>query len=160
MSILDPRLWLAALAIAAAMFFVGKYDERRVWVAREAAASATAQTKLDEATKRADIADSTMKTKVKEAEDEKDKQVAVVNRKLDTALNELRSRPARRANAGAQGAGTVGQCAGASGAELSKPDAGFLTREAARADSYIIELNACNVRYDDVAREINKLAPQ
>ena len=157
MSILDPRLWLAALAIAAAMFFVGKFDERRVWVAREAAASATAKTDLDAATVRADTAESTMKAKIKEADDEKVKQVAIANSKLATALNELRARPARRANASGEGAGTVGQCAGASGAELSKPDAGFLAGEAARADNYINELNACNVRYDGVATEINKL---
>lgn len=37
-------------------------------------------------------------------------------------------------------------CAGASGAELSQPDAGFLVGEAARADELAIALRACQAR--------------
>lgn len=158
-TILDLRLWIAGLVIAAVAFFAGRIDERRVWVARQDAASNSAQAKLYAAKERANAAESAIQTKVKEANDDRDKKVAAISNKLATALNELRARPARRADANSQDSGTTGKCAGASGAELSRPDAGFLEREAARADRYVIELNACNARYDGVADSINTLAP-
>lgn len=72
---------------------------------------------------------------------------AVTQRNLDIALNGLRDRPERhlpddsRAN-----------CAGASGAELSRQDAGFLVREAARAERLQAALDAC-YKYADTLRK-------
>lgn len=77
---------------------------------------------------------------------------AGTQRLLDTALNGLRDRPERhlpndpRAN-----------CAGASGAELSRPDAGFLVREATRAERLQAALDACYKQYDAVKRKSNGL---
>lgn len=53
MSALDPRLWLALIALSAAAYFAGDYSASRKYKAREAAANTAAKTKLDDATDRA-----------------------------------------------------------------------------------------------------------
>jgi hypothetical protein len=55
----------------------------------------------------------------------------------DAALRRLRERPERVP------AAATPACDGASGAQLSRPDAGFLTGEAARADQLRADLDAC-----------------
>ena len=72
---------------------------------------------------------------------------AVTQRNLDTALNGLRDRPERHLS---NDTGTV--CKGASGAELSRPDAVFLVREAARGDRLQAALDACYT-YADTLRK-------
>lgn len=67
-------------------------------------------------------------------------ELAAVNRRLSGELRRLRERPARAAEL--PGAARA-ECAGATGAELSGPDAGFLAREAARADRLRAGLKAC-----------------
>lgn len=66
----------------------------------------------------------------------KNEQIRAVNNRLTAALSELRNRPDRMPN-------TPQDCKGASGSELSKQDAEFLIREAARADQLRAALNAC-----------------
>lgn len=66
--------------------------------------------------------------------------VAGVQRNLDAALGELRNRPERPSGVPE---GARADCAGASGAELSRSDAEFLDREAARADTQRAGLVAC-----------------
>ena len=73
---------------------------------------------------------------------------AVTQRNLDIALNSLRDRPDRhlpndpRAN-----------CKGASGDELSRADAVFLTRLAARADRIQSALDACYTYADTLTKK-------
>lgn len=62
--------------------------------------------------------------------------------KLNDALNRLRDREVRKGKA------AKANCKGTTGAELSREDAEFLTREAARGDEYAIALQAC-YRYAD-----------
>ncbi len=66
--------------------------------------------------------------------------VSTIRRNLDIALDSLRDRPDRPA--GVPEATRPG-CAGSTGAELSRPDAEFLVREAARADDIRAGLDAC-----------------
>ena len=66
----------------------------------------------------------------------KNEQIRAVNNRLANALGELRNRPSRMPD-------TPQNCKGASGSELSKQDAEFLIREAARADQLRAALNAC-----------------
>lgn len=66
----------------------------------------------------------------------KNEQIRAVNNRLANALGELRHRSSRMPD-------TAQNCKGASGSELSKPDAEFLIREAARADQLRAALNAC-----------------
>jgi len=72
---------------------------------------------------------------------------AVTQRNLDIALNGLRDRPER-----AMPDDSRAGCKGASGAELSRPDAGFLVREAARGDRLQAALTACYA-YADTLRK-------
>lgn len=67
-----------------------------------------------------------------------------VNRKLSDALERLRKRPERRSDP------ARAACEGGTGAELSGPDAGFLEREAARADELRASLIACYQWIDQV----------
>ena len=60
-----------------------------------------------------------------------------LNARLVDALGRLRDRPVRASEA------TRANCEGASGAELSRPDAEFLTREAARGDRCAVALQRC-----------------
>lgn len=72
---------------------------------------------------------------------------AVTQRNLDIALDSLRDRPDR-----AMPDDSRAGCKGASGAELSRPDAGFLVREAARGDRLQAALTACYA-YADTLRK-------
>lgn len=65
-----------------------------------------------------------------------------IQRRLDAALGELRKRPQRMPEAAAA------KCQGASGRELSGPDAGFLEREAAHADRLQAALARCYAEQD------------
>lgn len=76
-------------------------------------------------------------------------QMAGVRRTLDAALDGLRDRPERPAGVSAA---ARADCAGGTGAELSRPDAEFLVREAARADTLRAALAACYAYADTVRR--------
>lgn len=73
---------------------------------------------------------------------------AVTQRNLDIALNGLRDRPER-----AMPDDSRAGCKGATGAELSRPDAGFLVREAARADRLQSALTACYAYADKLRKK-------
>lgn len=76
----------------------------------------------------------------------KDEKIRNINDRLLAALGELRNRPERRSPA----AGDIATCQGSTGADLSRPDAGFLTREAARADTLRAGLEACYLQYESL----------
>lgn len=71
-----------------------------------------------------------------------------INSKLNGDLDKLRKRAARRQPA----SGTNTICEGATGKSLSSADAGFLTREAARADKLRIGLKTCYDYADSVSQ--------
>jgi hypothetical protein len=73
--------------------------------------------------------------------------VRVVNRKLADALERLRKRPERLPE------DARAACEGGTGAELSGQDAGFLEREAARADELRAALDACYGWIDSVKQK-------
>ena len=60
----------------------------------------------------------------------------------------MRERPLRGANV----PGTAGACPPATGAQLSREDAEFLAREAARDDAVVARLKACHQVYSDAKR--------
>ena len=68
-------------------------------------------------------------------------------RNLDLALDSLRDRPERP---GGMPETARSGCAGGTGAELSRADAEFLSREAARADELRAGLDACYSAVDAV----------
>lgn len=73
---------------------------------------------------------------------EKDAQIKVINNQLVDAISQLRSRPSNATK-------TInGQ--DCNGATLSAPDAEFLVREASRADTIRIGLEACYKQYESI----------
>ena len=76
-----------------------------------------------------------------------DAKLAATRRNLDAALNGLRDRPDRPA-ADTKPTGT--DCTCSTGAGLCKQDAEFLVREASRADSIRVGLEACHEFADKV----------
>ena len=74
----------------------------------------------------------------------KDAEITIIRGQLDAALVSLRERPLR----GADLSGSAGACPPATGAQLSREDAEFLAREAARADAVVAELNYCRRTYE------------
>jgi hypothetical protein len=85
--------------------------------------------------------------RVRDAMQKQSDDVAAVNRGLVADLDELRKRSSRPAVPRAPAA----EQPGATGAELSREDAGFLAREAARADELRAALRACYDYADTVA---------
>jgi len=73
-------------------------------------------------------------------EDAKDRDLRDISTRLADALERLRNRPERLPEAERP------FCAGSTGRELSGPDAAFLERLAARADTLRAELGACYER--------------
>ena len=80
---------------------------------------------------------------------QKDAEIKVINNKLQSALSELRQRQDRPSSAD-----TARDCKGATGAELSRQDAEFLAREAARADQLRSALELCYRQYDTVRESL------
>lgn len=74
-------------------------------------------------------------------------EVRRLSAELERARSELRNRPDRMPEASRQA------CAGATGAELSRPDAEFLVGEAARGDQLRADLQACLGWIEEVTRQ-------
>lgn len=70
--------------------------------------------------------------------------ITAIESERDAALERLRNRPVRTIEAASP------NCSGATGAQLSREDAEFLTREAARGDEYAIALQACYKYADEI----------
>ena len=152
----DPRLWLAALALGASAYFAGGHNEARYWQAREVAATAKAKAILDQAIIAKDQAEATMRSTISDIKNDQQSKITTITASRDAALRELRRRPARRPDAGTGNPAATSECRGASGAELSKEDAGFLVGEAARADVDAERLNACLVGYEEARKVWSK----
>lgn len=81
----------------------------------------------------------------------KDNEIKIISSKLQSTLSELRQRQDRLSSAD-----TARDCKGTTGAELSRQDAEFLTREAARADQLRSALELCYRQYDTVREMLLK----
>lgn len=129
-ALLDPRLWLVALALllmaAVGGYAKGRSDER-----------GRVQAELLKRTEQARQVEQEWARKVKVLGDAKDAEIDRINGRLADALERLRKRPERLPEP------ARAACAGATGAQLSGPDAGFLEREAARADALRAALEQC-----------------
>jgi hypothetical protein len=78
----------------------------------------------------------------------RDEQIRTITKRLNTAIDELQQRPPRSASNPTDTA----SCSGATGAELSREDAEFLSREAARADTVVEQLNYCIAQYQSITK--------
>jgi hypothetical protein len=85
----------------------------------------------------------------------KNEQIDRINADLALALERLHNRPARPGESSLPGDTATGPNPGCTGAQLWQEDAGFLRREAARADRLLADLAQCQVQYN-AAREAVK----
>ncbi len=86
---------------------------------------------------------------IAQAQEKRNVEVATVNRKLNTALVELRRRPERTVTATrSEVPNAPTACAGTTGTELARGDAEFLAGYAADAARLEAELNKCEAAYN------------
>ena len=86
-----------------------------------------------------------------QAQEIRNVEVANINRKLSTALVELRSRPERIVTVTrSEMPGTPAACAGTTGAELARGDAEFLAGYAADAARLEAALKQCEAQYNSL----------
>jgi hypothetical protein len=74
---------------------------------------------------------------------DKDAQIQSINTRLADAIGRLQQRESR-----GNSSDSARACSAANGSHLSREDAEFLTREAARADEAVTRLNACVQQYN------------
>ncbi len=117
----------------------------------KASLSAEYTKKLLEASELAREREQVMVASADKIRKEKDAQIASLNSRLGAALDGLRQRP-QRSPSTPQSPPAACSCAGTTGAELSREDAEFLVREAARADSLRTALEQCYRQYDEVRK--------
>lgn len=134
---MNPWIALAFVLALGASWVGGQYrgaaNERTAWMAKTEKQRADAETKARETEQLwQGVVNETSKRYLSEVADR--------DRKLGIALDSLRDRPSRPS--GVSETPSPG-CAGANGAELSRADAEFLVREAARADGIRAGLAAC-----------------
>lgn len=94
----------------------------------------------------------TWAARVGQVEQEKTNENARIAARYAAELDGLRKRAERRPAPTGETPSATATCAGATGAELSRPDAAFLIGEAARADRQRAALAACYGAYDAVSR--------
>lgn len=139
---MNPWALLAAFATAVGMFLAGVWYEAGV---KDDEWTAKIQTDVVAATNLAIEAERKQNQEVNNALREQAKDSRSIANKYARELERLRQRPDRTGNVQA---GRRAACKGATGAELSGPDARFLTREAARADELRAGLKACYAAID------------
>ena len=139
---------IRALAIALALSLAfGGWQTRTIYVMRAEAAAAALVAKEGE--RIAEIAQAAkyraQTVALQRVTDAKDAELRRVRAAADAELDGLRNRPERPAELPGGGV-AASACADATGAGLSRPDAGFLVRFAALAAATRGELAACEAR--------------
>lgn len=139
-----PVTWLitgAAVAVVAGAYYTG-YDHgfnelRADWNEQQLVQSREYSTRLKDANEQLEV----MRVEGQRKQETYEDRIRSISRQRDAAAASLRDRPERAA---VPAAGTADQaCAGATGAQLSRPDATFLAGLAARADELRAALERC-----------------
>lgn len=91
--------------------------------------------------------------KLAASQEKRNVEVADINRRLSTALIELRDRPERPSGDNSAVPGAATAYIGATGAELARGDAEFLTGYAADAAKLEVELNKCEAAYNSIIQQ-------
>lgn len=147
---LNPKL-IGILAAAVVLFLAGWMGNGWRWEARYVSLQKEYADAIIEANREARRQEQLLQAKADTQLVNKNAEIKTIRTELDRALDELRERPSRVPVPNAAGAAK-----GATGAELSREDAGFLTREAARADALRAELNYCYRIYDEAKNSFVK----
>lgn len=132
----------------------GRAEVAQMWDQERAK---TAKAHADEQA-RARAREQTLQRQADQDRQEKHREIARLTRQRDAALDSLRQRPDRPADAPSQAAAPAqpGPSAqGCTGSQLYRPDAAFLVGEAARADLIRAELAQCQAQYQAAERALN-----
>ena len=97
------------------------------------------------------LTENTWKVKAAQIVKDKDNEIQAIDAERDAALAKLRNRPRRPAPGTAQSPANGEAASGCTGARLFGDDASALIREAARADTIRVALNACYAQYDMIS---------
>lgn len=159
LSLLKPKLIVAAIIalVIAAVFLTHKVIVHRA--VKKAVAetqeqmSAEYTKKLLQASELAREREQVMMASADKLRKDKDAQIASLNTRLGAALSSLSERPQRTPSASKDTPASC-NCSGATGANLSREDAEFLVREAARADKLRSALDQCYKQYDSVRQSL------
>ncbi len=132
----------------------GRAEVAQMWDQERAK---TAKAHADEQA-RARAREQTLQRQADQDRQEKHREIARLTRQRDAAIDSLRQRPDRPADAPSQAAAPAqpGPSAqGCTGGQLYRPDAAFLVGEAARADLIRAELAQCQAQYQAAERAMN-----
>lgn len=159
LSLLKPKLPILGIVVLILGILFGTHkvivwkEVRKAVAQTEQSMSAAYNEKLLQASELAREREQVMVSSADKIRKEKDAQIASLNTRLGTALSSLSERPQRPSSA-SQGAPASCIGAGATGAQLSREDAEFLVREAARADKLMTALDQCYRQYDSVRQSL------
>lgn len=149
MSALDPRLWLALIALSAAAYFAGDYRATRTYKAREAAANIAAKAALDEARTRVRETERLMSQSLASIADRHKKELHDETVKRNRFVADVRSGAIRL---------SIPVIAGSADATSSDPAAASRDRHQARAEltpEAGMALAAIADDGDDAIRQLN-----
>lgn len=161
------RVWIYTAVYVGSLFAASLYFQHHEAVAVKAAdmAAVTRTTNTLVAGYNKKLADADAKFKQQTADMQvaadkqkvsKDAQIASINTKLNAAIVQLQNRPSRYTPSTPEGAKDSVRGTSCTGTELYREDGEFLTREAARAESVLIERNYYYSRYITVQEQMNR----
>lgn len=160
LSLLKPKLPILGIVVLILGILFGTHkvvlwkEVRKAVAETKEQMSAEYSKKLLEASELAREREQVMVSSADKIRKEKDAKIASLNTRLGTAISSLSERPQRPPST-PQGAPASCIGAGATGAQLSREDAEFLVREAARADSLRLALGQCYQQYDAIRKSLN-----
>lgn len=138
------------IAACIGLFFGGWYVNGSRWDAKYKTLERTYATAAVQAEEKARHETAQLQTAIEAERTTKDEHIQAITAQLDTALGQLRLRPSRSATK------APASCASspATGAQLSREDAEFLSREAARADAISARLSYCEAAYETARKAL------
>ena len=150
---MNPLLWPATYRIGAfvlALFFAGWYVNGMRWDAKYKSLESTYAKAAILAEEKARLQTAQLQTAIEAERTTKDEHIQAITAQLDTALGQLRVRPGRSTTK----VPTACASSPATGAQLSREDAEFLAREAARADAVSARLSYCEAAYETARKAL------
>lgn len=163
LSLINWRVWLSlALAVGLSAgawwlrhdgYVTGKTEVTAAWNAERASVAAQSL-KLSEQATRVSL---DLQAKSDQQLKDKNAKIRALNTAVAVVLASLHDRPDRPIAGSVPEASGVGSSC--TGANLYRPDGEFLAREAARADTQRLQLDACQTAYGSARQAINAIAP-
>lgn len=150
MHVLEPFRVAIAILVSLFLFLGGWWVNGNRWESKYHELQKAHAVALAKAVEEARQKELTLQATYNQTQEQKDAEIRNITGRLDDALERLRLRETRASPKPVpvpSPACPQGTPKGATGAELFREDAEFLAREAARADTLAVELNACYAAY-------------